>query len=168
MKRFMLIISIVFFFACNGSNKTDDQSGVAVHLLDEVGLEQLLTQRSGKILFLNVWATWCVPCREEFPDLVKLVEVYSARNIEFVGLSVDYPDEADSKVIPFLQDLHVNFKIYIQQFERQETLINRLNEDWRGALPASFIFDRSGQIISFLPGKHDFKTFSDEIEKFIL
>jgi thiol-disulfide isomerase/thioredoxin len=164
MKKIFLIL-FVSFFACNSNSNTNETNDVSVRLINEAGLEQLLTKREGKGLFLNVWATWCVPCREEFPDIVKLSKNYSGKNINFVGLSVDYPDEIDSKIIPFLKTQQVNFTNYVQNFNKQENLINRLNKDWNGALPATFIFSKKGKLIFYLPGKHSYNDFAKELEK---
>jgi len=163
MKKIILLL-FVSFLACNIDSNKNKANDVSVRLINEAGLEQLLSQRDGKVLFLNVWATWCVPCREEFPDLVKLAKNYSGNNIEFVGISVDYPDEIDSKIIPFMKNQQVNFTNFVQNFNKQENLINRLNKDWNGALPATFIFNKKGNLISYLPGKHNYNDFARTIE----
>jgi thiol-disulfide isomerase/thioredoxin len=130
-------------------------------------LDELIKNRNGKVLLINVWATWCIPCREEFPDLVKLAEKYQERNLEIIGISADYPDEIISKIQPFVKSQRVNFPIYVQNFDKQENFINYFNEDWRGALPATFIFDKSGIQQAFLLGKHSYKEFQQNVEKFL-
>ncbi len=138
-----------------------------VERLNTAGLERLLDQRNGKALFLNVWATWCLPCKEEFPDLVRLAEAYKNRPIEFVGLSADYPEDVDDKIKPFLQQMRVNFKVYVQDFSDPETLINRLNPTWNGAIPATFLYDSSGKQRAFLVGRQTYEQFRKEIEKLL-
>jgi thiol-disulfide isomerase/thioredoxin len=133
--------------------------------LDPVGLEKLISSRNGKILVINIWATWCIPCREEFPDLVKLASTYPNGEVEIVGISVDYPDEVESKILPFLKAQKTNFKNYVQNFERQEDLINRLNQDWIGAIPATFIYDKRGKQRNFLRGQQTFESFRHAIGK---
>ena len=135
-----------------------------VDLLNEDSLENLLKVRNDKALFLNVWATWCIPCREEFPDIVRLSREYKNRNIEFVGLSADFPDEIESKIIPFLQDQKVDFRIFVQNFKHQEDLINRLNPDWRGALPATFLYNEKGELIKFMLGKQSYQDFKQAMD----
>jgi thiol-disulfide isomerase/thioredoxin len=179
IKLFQLfsLIILVFFVACasdSSNEKTSPQSSnlatpVAVNSsvtpLDADGLKKLLTAHQGKILFINVWATWCVPCKEEFPDLVKLADTYKGTEVEIVGLSVDYADEVKSRIIPFLNANQVNFPQYVQNFKEQEDLINLLNKDWRGAVPATFIYDKNGQQKSYLLGQHNFEEFKAEIER---
>ena len=173
----ILLVCATLLIACHKKSdkkleaKNDNQSEQAQNIeieikkLNESGLDQLIAQRNGKFLFLNVWATWCVPCREEFPDLVKLAYVYKNTDVEIVGLSVDYPDEIESKIIPFLRQNKVNFQNYVQNFESQENLISKLNKNWGGAIPATFVFDTMGVQKSFLSGPHDYEQFKDEIEK---
>jgi len=130
-------------------------------------LDQLITNRNGKVLLINVWATWCIPCREEFPDLVKLAKKYQKLNLEVIGISADYPDEIVSKIRPFVKSQQVNFPIFVQNFDKQENFINYFSEDWSGALPATFIYDTSGTQQEFLLGKHSYQEFQKAIEKFL-
>lgn len=175
MKNLSLIfIIIALLLNCGAKKDQSDQakenSQVAkpfIHVIeqiDEMGLAQLIKQRNGKILLLNVWATWCEPCRQEFTDLVLLAREYANANIEIVGLSVDFPDEADTKIIPFLEDNDINFKIYVQNFQKMDHLINSLNGDWSGAIPATFIFNAEGEQVAFLLGKRTFQDFRKEIK----
>jgi thiol-disulfide isomerase/thioredoxin len=179
MKKLLLtFISIALLLNCGAKKEQSDQareesqvakqSRFVVEQLDEPGLERLITQRNGKILVLNVWATWCEPCRQEFPDLVQLSLDYANTNVEIIGLSVDFPDEIDSKIIPLLEDNDVNFKIYVQNFQKMDHLIDSLNEEWSGVIPATFIFNAEGERVAFLLGKRNFQDFQKELENQIL
>ena len=144
-------------------SETVDQ--LAVSLIDENAFNALKKKQLGNILVINVWATWCVPCKEEFPDLIKLAEAYKDSDVTLFGISVDYPDETETKVIPFLKKQQANFPNYVQNFKRQEDLINLMNPEWRGAVPATFIYDKNGRQQSFLLGKHSFAEFQNAIDK---
>lgn len=157
-KIFFFFLIIIFAgFSLPGSKE------IIVEKIDKGKLQKLIKERKGKVLFLNLWATWCVPCREEFPSIVKLADEY--KDVEFVGISVDFPDEIDSKIIPFLKSNKVNFTTYVNAFEGDEDLINILDKNWNGALPATFVFDKNGKKISFLEGKKTYEDFKREIEK---
>ena len=137
--------------------------------IDKINLDQLkqiTSKRDGKPILINLWATWCAPCREEFPDLVKLAEEYKNK-IDVVGISVDYPDEIDSKIIPFTKKLNVNFPIYVNDIQDQERLIDFFDKDWSGAIPATFIYDTNGKNVAKIYGKKDFKYFEEHIKKLI-
>ena len=144
--------------------ESSQESTPEIHLINKAGLEKLINQRNDRILLINVWATWCNPCREEFPDLVSLFDEYENRDVDIVGISVDYPDEIDSKILPFLQSQQVNFPVYLQNFEKQEDFINFLNTDWSGALPASFVYDTAGELKLFLLGKQSYEELVTAIE----
>lgn len=139
---------------------------VDVKTLDAQGWQDLRAGMKGKTVFLNVWATWCAPCREEFPDLIRLADLYKDNDVVFISISADYPDEIESKILPFLKKFKVNFPVYVQDFKDPQDFINLVNTSWNGALPATFIYDSKGVQQSSIIGKRDFDSFKKEIEKF--
>jgi len=139
---------------------------VEVKKLDARGWQELRAGMKGKTVFVNIWATWCAPCREEFPDLVRLADFYNSNEVAFISISADYPDEIESKILPFLGKFKVNFPVYVQDFKDPQDFINLVNTSWNGALPATFIYDSKGVQQSFIIGKRDFDSFKKEIEKY--
>ena len=139
-------------------------SSPTVEPIDVKGIKHLVHIRNGKILFLNVWATWCQPCIEEFPDIVKLYNDYRNAGVDIAAISVDYPDEVDSKILPFLVSQHVPFKVYVANIKKDEDFINQLNPSWSGAVPATFIFDENGKQRVFMFGQKTLKVFKAEID----
>ena len=146
----------------------DAATGIApqrVEVIDVGGLKQLVTQRNGKILFLNFWATWCQPCVEEFPEIVRLASEMPDTEIEFVAVSLDYPDEVESKILPFIREKKVPFKVLVADAKDQDTFINAVSPRWNGALPLTIIYDVEGQQRSFLVGQGSYEIFKKEILK---
>ena len=167
MSRLLVAIalSLMIFPAltgCGGENPSRPE--IAVETIDEGGFEKLVQERSGKILLVNVWATWCVPCVQEFPDLVRLANEYQGSNVEIVGISADFPDEIESKIVPFLKRQKAGFKNYVRNFSSDEAFINQVNPEWSGALPATIIYGSDGEQKTFLLGMSDYETFRDKIE----
>lgn len=160
-----LIFAAVIFLSLQLNYFSNDSpvDGVVVEKINSKKLDSLITNRNGKILFINIWATWCVPCREEFPDLVKLHANYKNSDVEITAISVDFPDEVESKIIPFLTKQRVKFKSFVSDFKNDEELINRMNKDWRGDIPATFIFDKKGKLKKFLNGKKTYAEFKNAI-----
>ena len=160
MKYFTFII-IIFL---SGIELYVPDKFLAIPIADDVKvititeLEKLVSERNGKPLLINVWATWCVPCREEFPDLISFVDEYK-ESVEVIGLSVDFPNEIDTKVIPFLEKLNPSFPNYIVEVSDPEKLINFLNKEWNGAIPATFYFNPKGELIKSIIGKSDISDF---------
>ncbi len=98
-------------------------------------------------LLVNFWATWCDPCREEFPDLVRLNEDYKMRGLDFIVVSLDEVDELNKGVPQFLQQMHATMPAFLLNAPDQEAAMNAVDPQWGGALPATFLFDRNGQIV---------------------
>ena len=107
---------------------------------DVDGKQQALGQWKGKVLIVNFWATWCVPCREEMPEFVKLQKEFGDRGVQFVGIAVDDP----AKVRQFAAELGLNYPALVGGYgaiELSKSLGNGV-----GALPYTLILDRSGSI----------------------
>src|SRR5687767_5345616 len=84
-----------------------------VTLPDLDGVPQALAQWRGKVVVVNFWATWCAPCREEIPLLVKLQARHRDRGLQLVGIAIDRPD----KVRPYAKEMGMNFPILIGNLE---------------------------------------------------
>jgi thiol-disulfide isomerase/thioredoxin len=118
----------------------DAQALLGVSLPDAKGREQSIGQWKGKVLVVNFWATWCVPCREEMPEFVRAQQEFGARGLQFVGIAID--DAA--KVDAFAAELGLNYPALIGGYgamELSRSLGNRL-----GALPFTVIIDRAGRV----------------------
>ena len=121
------------------AERTRGQS-LASALPDTAGREQSIGQWRGKVLVVNFWATWCVPCREEMPEFVKAQREFGGRGLQFVGIAID----DGAKVKEFAAELSLNYPALIGGYgamELSKTLGNRL-----GALPFTIVVDRSGRV----------------------
>lgn len=129
--------------------KAPQKRGPAVREIDAEGLKKIL-QRDGKAarpLLINFWATWCEPCREEFPDLVQIDKDYKARGLEFVTVSLDDPADIKTSVAQFLRQMRAPAPAYLLNVPDPEPSIKMVDATWGGALPATFLYDAQGQII---------------------
>ena len=156
MLKHLTFLCILFVL----SSTTYSQNDITV--IDGEDIEKFISQRSGKVLLINIWATWCVPCREEFPDLIKLNEKFKSE-IDVIGISVDYTDEIESKIKPFSKKMNVNFPLYVNGISDVEAFINIFDTEWNGAIPATFIYDSNGDIVNKIYGKKDFDYFENVI-----
>ena len=167
---YVVIVGLFLTAECSNrdNNKLEtisDNDLQKVEVIDETGLNKLIQERDNKILLLNFWATWCIPCRDEFPGLVKIANKYKDQNLEVIGISADYPDEIKSKIQPFLKSQNVSFKNYVKNVEGDEALINFINPKWSGALPATFVYDTAGVLRESHFGQNDFAGFQKIIEQ---
>ncbi len=108
-----------------------------------------LADYSGKVLFVNLWATWCGPCRMETPELVKLHKEYQSRGVEMIGLSTEDPEASAESVMEFMREYHVNYQIGWATREVAQTLMQG-----RTSIPQSFIIARDGRIVKRFVGFH--------------
>src|SRR3569832_1978179 len=70
-----------------------------------------LANFSGKVMLVNLWATWCGPCRMETPELVKLHKEFQSRGVEMIGLSTENPDASARSVGEFVREFNVDYQI---------------------------------------------------------
>src|SRR5664279_1342551 len=104
------------------------------------GRDQRIDQWKGKVLVVNFWATWCVPCREEMPQFVKAQRELGGRGLQFVGIAIDQPD----KIRQFAGELGLNYPVLVGGYgalELSKTLGNKIM-----ALPFTVILDRNGEL----------------------
>lgn len=164
MIKLKLILTIAIALILVSNIFSQSAKKITVEDIDKTKLEKLIKNRKGKILLLNIWASWCAPCKKEFPDLVKIAEKYKKSKVEIVGLSVDDRDDLQNEVIPFLQKNNVNFKIYLQNFKNIEELIQFFPQ-WQGAIPLTVIFDAKGNQKKFIIGMRDYAFFDNAIQE---
>ena len=96
-----------------------------------------LAQQRGKVVLLNIWATWCHPCRTEIPELRAIHGRYRDRGLELVGVSVD-TDGTDETIRTFMKDFQMTFPIWRDPDERISTQFLAVG------VPATFLIDKQG------------------------
>ena len=101
-----------------------------------------LSDYSGKVLLVNLWATWCGPCRLETPELVKLHKEFQSRGVEMVGLSTENPDASAESVREFVRAYNVDYHVGWATADVALTLMQG-----RESIPQSFIITREGRIM---------------------
>ncbi|MEO7966652.1 MAG: TlpA disulfide reductase family protein [Gemmatimonadaceae bacterium] len=91
----------------------------------------------GKVVLLNVWATWCMPCRDEIPYLESLYQRHNPKGLEIVGVSVDARG-SETAIQDFRRDFKMTYPIWLDPDERVQALYRALG------VPASYLIDRDG------------------------
>ena len=106
-----------------------------------------LSNYQGKVFVVNLWATWCGPCRVEIPELVKLYKENRKRGLEVVGLSTENPEASAEKVRQFVQDFEINYRV---GWATPEVAIALMQG--RDAIPQSFVIGRDGRVVKRFVG----------------
>ena len=126
------------------------------------------TNFHGQVTLVNVWATWCPPCREEIPDLVQLQNEYQRFGFSVVGISVDDPTMPNQPPRELVGDFSASYEI------NYPVLMTR--PSWRSvedayfdvtAYPTTFIVDRNNNILWMFSGSRDKETFANIINPFV-
>jgi thiol-disulfide isomerase/thioredoxin len=137
--------------AAQPSTKKASDAGAlpVVREVDLAALKKLLPGENAKArpLLVNFWATWCEPCREEFPDLVKIDEQYGAGKLDFITVSLDDVADIQKGVPEYLQKMHARMPAYLLNVPDPEDVINLVDPQWSGAMPATFLFDARGTLV---------------------
>jgi thiol-disulfide isomerase/thioredoxin len=112
-----------------------------------------LSEYSGKILVINLWATWCGPCRPETPQLVKLYKEFRGRGVVMVGLSTEDPVDSSQQVREWVRNFAIPYRI---GWTTQDVAITLMNG--RDAIPQTFVIGRNGRIVRRFVGFNQQKT----------
>lgn len=118
--------------------KSSPQALPDITFKDADGKDIALSNFKGKTVLLNLWATWCAPCREEIPALMALREQLHDRDFEVVGIAIDGAD----KVRGYAGDMRISYPILIADFSAIDWMRRLGNKP--GALPFSLVLDRNG------------------------
>lgn len=161
---FTAAFAFIFAFGCagtfaqTGADTVETQASSAgkpinlnVVQVDEETVKPLLVP-NGKPLLINFWATWCEPCREEFPELVEIDRDYEGK-IDFLIISLDDPVEKDRDVPKFLQTMGSTMTPYLLRTLDETAVIGAISKDWQGGLPFTVLYDADGKIAHARQGK---------------
>ncbi|MGH9777495.1 MAG: TlpA disulfide reductase family protein [Candidatus Acidiferrales bacterium] len=133
--------------------------------VDLQGLQERLAKERGRVVVVNYWATWCEPCREEFPEFVEFHQQWAGRGVTFWAMSLDVASVRDTEVKKFLAEQRVPFPVFIRAAtEDPNDFINAIDQRWTGELPATFVYDREGRRTLSLFGKQTRKSLEDVVK----
>jgi thiol-disulfide isomerase/thioredoxin len=134
--------------------------------VDEAGYAKLVAAAKGKVVLVNFWATYCVPCRKEMPQLVALEARLRARGFQFVTISADEPEQRGAAGM-FLDKIKVPAPAYIRKAKDDDKFIALVDQKWDGALPALFLYDRQGRKVKSFFGEANLGVVTAAIEKLL-
>lgn len=155
----LFLIAALFPGAANGSGILGE--------VDAKGLQQRVAGERGRVVLVNFWATWCLPCREEFPDLSRLQRKYGPRGLQVLGISTDFASQMPA-VERFLAEQKPPFPNFRKKSGGDDQqFIDAVETSWGGELPFSVLYSRDGKKARVLSGKHSYRQYEEEILKLL-
>ena len=136
---------------------------VSLQTITIEGVKDVLKNKSDKLRLVNVWATWCGPCRLEYPDFIVIQRMFGARDFEFVSISTDKMAKRES-ALKFLNDAESAVTNYIVDSEDSYAIIEAIDPKWNGALPYTLLLEPGGKVVWQHQGEVDFQ----ELKTFIV
>ena len=131
-------------------------------LSDIKGSRRQLTQFKGKVVVVNFWATWCVPCQGEMPDFTKVYSAYRDRGVEFLG-AANEPRSSRPKVEEFMRDLGIQFPVWLEVSEQ-----NLADFGVGPGIPGTVFVDMEGRIAARIAGVTDGTQLRELLDRILM
>jgi thiol-disulfide isomerase/thioredoxin len=146
-----IAIAGLLFLAVTASAVAQTNTPKDPPLIDAQGYQKILRQYKGQPLLVTFWATWCEPCRDEYPMLNGLAKQYAPQGLKVVGINLD--QEGDIILMRrFLARNKPVFPNYRKRKGEEDAFSNAVMPGWNGSLPASFFYSRDGRQIGHVLG----------------
>lgn len=140
--------------------------------IDADGLKSLVKPAEKKQpVLINFWATWCPPCRSEFPELVKIDADYRKKNLNFVVVSVDSANLIETKVPEFLKTFNSTMPSYLIDLAGRKEIakaVRQIAPKFNDLYPLTLLFNADGKLVFQKIGRVDQKILRAEIDKVLL
>jgi len=134
---------LIFLLGCSSVLYGQTQE---IPILDFEAFQTYLQKENDTIYVINFWATWCKPCVEELPFLEQLNRDEFANPISVVLVSLDFPEQMDTRLIPFLNEHSVQSRVVVLDDPDANAWIDQVDPQWSGALPATIIYQGSRRL----------------------
>jgi thiol-disulfide isomerase/thioredoxin len=120
--------------------------GQAMEKIDKEGLLAITGNRNDTTYVVNFWATWCSPCVKEIGYFEEVHRINRGEKLKVVLVSLDFPDQAEERVIPFLKQKGISASVVLMTDLKYNDWIEQVDPSWSGAIPATLIFNRDQRI----------------------
>lgn len=130
--------------------------------------ESTLSSFRGEIVVLNLWASWCPPCRDEMPDLVEFSDSYKDQGVKVVGINMSTFEKNEEAIAEFIEEYDVTYPTLLDQpinQTNQRGVIETLYQV--SSIPATYILDKEGKISLPIRGRVNYDTLETEVKKLL-
>ena len=159
MKKIGLLILILTIFSC------DKKENNRLEVYNYTLLEPLLNKGDDKTYVINFWATWCKPCVKELPVFEKLNSEYKKKGVEVILVSLDFPNQIDDVLLPFIQKEKLKSEVILLDDPDQNNWIPKIDEKWTGSIPATLIYNKNSR--EFYEQSFTYTELKQKLENFL-
>lgn len=139
MRKLCLVLGLAAFTSAVFSQS----KSAKVPVLNFDQLEPYLHRQTDTLYFINFWATWCVPCREELPAIEAVAEKYKNDKLKIYLVSLDFPKQLETRLIPFIRTNNIKSDVILLNDPDQNRWIDKVDPSWSGEIPFTVIYNRS-------------------------
>lgn len=125
---------------------------------------QLLAHHKGKVVLVNLWATWCAPCLKELPELAKLQEQYRDKGLQVLAVTLDEPDILETRVKRIWRERAASLPAYLQTEASSDKFVSVIDPAWAEIMPTNYVLDRQGKLKATLTGGKTLAEFEAAIQ----
>jgi thiol-disulfide isomerase/thioredoxin len=169
IETFFAIFVVLISIAAISAQKSDLQIVTETKKITREELKALAKPNGNKQpVLINFWATWCGPCRVEFPDLVKIDADYRRKGLNFIVVSVDDFAVIDTRVPEFLKSYESTMPSYLINLANRKEIakaVRQIAPTFRDVYPTTLLFNAAGRLVFQKAGKVDAKILRREIDR---
>jgi thiol-disulfide isomerase/thioredoxin len=144
---------------------TNDARATAVRSITVDEFRRALEAERGRVVVLNLWASWCAPCLKEIPALLRLERDYARCDVRVVGLATDDPIEVPRAVAATRARYFPTFTTYGRAEGEPDSYASVVDPAWNELMPTTYVLDRNGRVAERLQGGRSFEELARAVEK---
>ena len=162
MRPVVWLLAAVTLVLAPASLASDPNDPATLTPMDRDTLRGELSASEGRVVLVNLWATWCTPCLREIPDLLALEAELPASDFRLLAISMD-DAYSEGWVTEFKAKHFPTLVSFINAELDMDTLVSVIDPVWNETLPTSYIFDRDGEVVKKVQGKKPIAFFREQL-----
>ncbi len=153
-----VLLAALALAGCTGQEPPGDL------VIEPVSAEELMDEVravDADIVVVNFWASWCLPCRAEFPEFVRFAEETDPREAQVRFVSIDFEEDLPHAA-EFLREHDIEGTTFVKD-GKDGPFISAINPEWSGAIPATALYDRTGKRLAFWEGIVTYEQLAERV-----